>query len=76
MVEELDRQNRPADIEELGTGKLALAMREGDTAMGSLMAGQAAALVCKIEPAADIVNEIITEATAVMGRMAVVARGV
>ena len=51
-------------------------MREGDTAMGSLMAGQAAAMVCKIEPAAEIVDEIITEATDVMGRMAVVAREV
>jgi enoyl-[acyl-carrier protein] reductase II len=76
MVDELDRENKTAEIEELGTGKLALAMREGDTAMGSLMAGQAAALVCRIEPAAQIVNEIITEATDVMGRMAVVARGV
>ena len=76
MVEELDRENKTTEIEELGTGKLALAMREGDTAMGSLMAGQAAALVCKIQPAAEIVDEIITEATDVMGRMAVVARGV
>ncbi len=76
MVEELDRENKSAEIEELGTGKLALAMREGDTAMGSLMAGQAAAMVCRIQPAAEIVDEIITEATDVMGRLAVVARGV
>ena len=33
-------------------------MREGDIEMGSLMAGQAAAMVCEIQPAAEIVDEI------------------
>jgi enoyl-[acyl-carrier protein] reductase II len=75
QIEELDRANQPEEVERLGSGKLALAMREGDTDHGSLMAGQAAALVERIEPAADIIQEIVTEAQAVMaGLGAAVAR--
>lgn len=69
QVEELDRANRPEEIEVLGTGKLALAMREGDIEMGSLMAGQAAAMVCEIQPAAEIVNTMMAEAEDVLRRM-------
>lgn len=69
QIMELDRENKSAEIEALGAGKLALAMRAGDTEMGSLMAGQAAALVCKIQPAALIVSEMLSEAEAVMGRL-------
>ena len=72
QIEELDRANQPEEVERLGSGKLALAMREGDTTQGSLMAGQAAALVERIEPAADIVNEIVTEAEAVMAGLATI----
>ncbi|MBA4370935.1 MAG: enoyl-[acyl-carrier-protein] reductase FabK [Coriobacteriaceae bacterium] len=72
MVEELDRSNDPAAIEELGTGRLAAAMREGDLEMGSLMAGQCAAMVDAIQPAAEIIAEIIAEAEDVMRRMATV----
>jgi len=74
MIEQLDRENRADEIERLGTGKLALAMREGDLEMGSLMAGQAAAMVCEIRPAAEIVCELVTEAEAVMARLGA-ARG-
>jgi len=69
QIMELDRENKPDEIEELGAGKLALAMRQGDTEMGSLMAGQSSALVCRIEPAADIVNEMMRDAEAVMRRL-------
>ena len=57
ILEDLDRDNKPEEIEALGAGKLALAMRTGDLDMGSVMAGQAAAMVCAIEPAAEIVHE-------------------
>lgn len=70
QIMELDRENRAEEIETLGAGKLALAMRQGDTEMGSLMAGQSAAMVCRIEPAADIVSELVRDADAVMRRMA------
>lgn len=65
-IMELDRENKPEEIEALGAGKLALAMRQGDTTMGSLMAGQAAAMVTEIEPAAEIINSIIGEAEEIM----------
>jgi enoyl-[acyl-carrier protein] reductase II len=41
-------------------------MRHGDIENGSLMAGQVAALVCRIEPAADIVDEMMADAEKLM----------
>jgi enoyl-[acyl-carrier protein] reductase II len=67
QIMELDRDNKADEIEALGAGKLALAMRQGDVDMGSLMAGQSAAMVCRIEPAADIVAEMMRDAESVMG---------
>jgi enoyl-[acyl-carrier protein] reductase II len=69
QIEALDKENKAAEIEALGSGKLALAMREGDTSMGSLMAGQVAAMVSREEPAARIVVEMISEAEAVMSHL-------
>lgn len=66
-LEALDRENKTEEIEELGTGKLALAMRDGDINGGSLMAGQAAALVCRIEPASAILSEMIDDAEQLLG---------
>jgi enoyl-[acyl-carrier protein] reductase II len=70
QIELLDKENKVDEIEALGSGKLALAMRTGDVQMGSLMAGQVAAMVCEIQPAAEIVVEMMSEAEAVMTRMA------
>ncbi len=70
QIMELDSQNRPEEIEALGAGKLALAMREGDIQMGSLMAGQAAAMVCRIEPAADIIAEMMGDAETLLRGLA------
>jgi len=69
MLEELDRENKVEELEALGSGRLALAMRQGDTAMGSLMAGQASAMVCRIEPAALIVEQMVSEAMEIMQRL-------
>ncbi len=66
----LDRENKPEEIEALGAGKLALAMREGDIHGGSLMAGQVASMVCSILPAAEIVHEIVDGAVAVIRGLA------
>lgn len=70
QIMELDRENKAEEIEALGTGKLALAMRQGDIDMGSLMAGQSAAMVCRIEPAADIVNEMVRDAEELLRTLA------
>lgn len=69
MLEELDRANKPEEIEALGSGKLALCMRQGDLEMGSIMAGQCAAMVERIQPAAEIVAEMVTEAEEIMYRL-------
>jgi enoyl-[acyl-carrier protein] reductase II len=66
QIEELDRANEPEKIEELAMGKLALAMREGDVEKGSLMAGQCSAMVGSIQPAAEIIAELVMEAESVM----------
>ena len=66
QIMELDRENRAEEIEALGTGKLALAMRQGDIEMGSLMAGQAAAMVDAVEPAAEIIGSMVAEAEEIM----------
>lgn len=68
-IVELDRQNRPEEIETLGSGKLALCMREGNLEMGSIMAGQSAAMVQCVQPAAEIVDEMMTEAAEVISRL-------
>ncbi|MBN2822751.1 MAG: enoyl-[acyl-carrier-protein] reductase FabK [Coriobacteriia bacterium] len=66
QLEALDRDNKPEELEKLGSGKLALAMKHGDVDLGSVMAGQVAAMVCKIQPAAEIIGEIANEAEALM----------
>lgn len=70
-IMDLDRVNRSEEIEALGAGKLALAMRQGDVQMGSLMAGQSAAMVCRIEPASDIISEMMGDAEALLRTLAV-----
>ena len=53
----LEKENASAEeIEQLGVGGLRNAFMEGDTQMGSLMAGQSAAMVKRIEPCADIIR--------------------
>lgn len=53
----LEKENASAEeIEQLGVGGLRKAFMEGDTQMGSLMAGQSAAMVKQIEPCAEIIR--------------------
>jgi enoyl-[acyl-carrier protein] reductase II len=44
-------------------------MREGDVENGSLMAGQCSAMVGSIQPAAEIIAELVMEAESVMRRL-------
>lgn len=57
------------EIERLGLGKLREAMREGNVRDGSMMAGQGVALVNRVQPAAEIISEIIAEAEAVTAEL-------
>ena len=60
LTKEYDRLEKEGaskeEIEQLGVGGLRKAFMDGDVQMGSLMAGQSAAMVNKIEPCADIVK--------------------
>lgn len=52
------RQASIEEIEKLGTGRLRDAVQKGDIEWGSLMAGQSAAMVNDIKPAAQIIEEL------------------
>ena len=58
------------EIERLGTGKLRNAVVDGDAEWGSLMAGQSAAMVNDILPAAQIIKELFASADKVMSGVA------
>lgn len=54
------------ELEKIGGGALRLAAREGDTKNGCFMAGQCAGLVKKIQPAREIILELMNEAETIM----------
>jgi enoyl-[acyl-carrier protein] reductase II len=56
------------DLIELGTGKLRLAVEEGDMARGSVMAGQISGLICDVLSAAEIIRRMVTEAEAILSQ--------
>jgi len=67
---EMEKNGAPAEeIEKLGSGGLRLAMTEGDTDNGSIMAGQVAAMVQKIQPANEIIQEIARDAVRVLDEL-------
>lgn len=68
-LERLDFENKPAELEKLGTGKMRLAMLEGDTDWGSLMCGQGAGMVKRIQPAAEIIQELVCGAAEIIERL-------
>lgn len=60
--EKLEKEGADREaIEALGVGGLKRAFLEGDTEMGSLMAGQSAAMVKAIEPCAEIIKELFDD---------------
>jgi len=70
--EELEKSGAPLEeYERLGVGRLRSGVREGDVDWGSLMAGQVAGLVRKIQPASEIIREIFNEAGDVLERLRV-----
>ncbi len=56
-------------IEKLGTGALKKAMRDGDIDWGSLMSGQIAGIIKEVKPAAEIINDLVSEARQVLGKL-------
>ena len=61
----LDLERRNTSLEELellGSGRLKLAVVDGDVDKGSLMAGQIAGLIKDIKPCREIIEEIVFSA--------------
>ena len=54
------------DLEALGTGALRLAVQEGDLEHGCFLSGQIAAMVKQIQPAADIIRDVMEGAEEVL----------
>lgn len=68
--EQLEKEGiAPEVLEKMGAGKLRLAMVEGDIQNGSVMSGQIAGAVHKIEPAADIILDVMQGAERELGRL-------
>lgn len=56
------------ELEALGSGKLHVAVKEGDLKNGCFLAGQVAAMVNKEQPAAEIIKEVVDEAESILTR--------
>jgi enoyl-[acyl-carrier protein] reductase II len=50
------------ELEQFGAGRLRAAVRDGDVANGSVMSGQIAGLVGKVQPAVEIMTELVNGA--------------
>ncbi|MEW5954629.1 MAG: enoyl-[acyl-carrier-protein] reductase FabK [Bacillota bacterium] len=71
MFDELEEQRAPLEeLEKLGVGRLRAAMVDGDIETGSVMAGQISGLVQNIQPAGEIILEVVTEARNVLLKLA------
>jgi enoyl-[acyl-carrier protein] reductase II len=59
----------PEELEKLGAGKLAAAVRDGDVINGSVMAGQSAAMVVREESCQDIIDDLVSDTLRVIDRL-------
>lgn len=67
---EMEERRAPAEeIESLGIGSLKAAMVDGDVEYGTVMAGQVSAMVRRIQPAGEIIREMVAEAGQVIERL-------
>ena len=55
-----------AELEQLGVGALRKAVQDGNLEDGCFLSGQIAAMVTKVEPAADIVRSVVEEAEPIL----------
>jgi len=66
----LEREGVPvAELEKFGAGRLAAAVRDGDVVNGSVMAGQSAALVKRVEDASEIMTDLVSGALRVIDEL-------
>jgi len=57
------------ELIELGTGKLRLAVEQGDVQQGSVMAGQVSGLIHDVVPVRELLERIVAEAEATLDRL-------
>ena len=50
----------PAEIEKMGAGRVRLAVRDGDTKNGSVMAGQISGLITEIQTVKEIIDDLVS----------------
>ena len=62
-------------LEELGAGRLRIAVMDGDIDNGSVMAGQIAGMIEDVKPCEKIINNIIEEAEIELNRLNSLSRG-
>ncbi len=66
---ELEKQGiSEQELIEFGTGKLRLAVEEGDMTHGSIMAGQVSGLIHEVLPSAEIIRRTVAEAEAILSQ--------
>lgn len=68
--EEMEKQGlTEAELIEFGTGKLRLAVINGDVIEGSFMAGQIAGMIRDVAPATELIQRIVKESEAILTRL-------
>lgn len=68
--EEMEKNNAPVEeIEKLGAGSLRQAMVEGDVVYGTVMSGQVSAMVQRVQPAGEIMQEVLSHAVEVLDHL-------
>jgi len=70
MFEELERRGATEEeVMEFGTGKLRLAVEQGDIRQGSVMAGQVCGLIHDVVPVRELIQRTIRQAQEVIGQL-------
>lgn len=67
---EIDRKAAQLEIEHFWAGALRRAVIDGDIEGGSLMAGQSVGMVKAIQPTAEIIEELVSQAASALGNRA------
>ena len=64
-----EMRSAPEELDKFGSGKLRAAVVDGDVEHGSVMSGQIAGLVKRMQPAGEIIEEVVNEAARLAGEI-------
>jgi enoyl-[acyl-carrier protein] reductase II len=62
-------------LENMGRGRLKIAVIDGDVKNGSIMAGQIAGLICDIKSCKEIIEDMFSNSQGVLGRLSSLVEG-